>query len=139
MAVLTSATSGGRALAGRRSWLGSRLPAVLAEAGRAETVLRIEAADCRLGSAESRWLEETIRARYRNEAGPLDACAHACLELADVLAAKQARTFSDAPFRLGYAHVQGLCGDILHDDLIRGNERLATLYRALRRYRGEPV
>ena len=125
---------------GRPSWLGSRRPAfVIGEAGRGETVIRIDPSDHRLGGAESRWLEETIRARYRKEAGPLDACARACLELADVLAAKRARSFSGAPFRLGYSHVQGLCGDILRDDLVQGNERLATLYRALRRYRGEPV
>ncbi len=104
-----------------------------------ETLIRIDSAHHRLGSGDSRWLEETIRSRYRNEAGPLDACARACLELADVLAAQRARRLSGAPFRLGYPHVQGLCGDILCDDLVQGNERLVTLYRALRRYRGEPL
>ncbi len=56
-----------------------------------------------------------------------------------MLAAQRARRLSGAPFRLGYPHVQGLCGDILRDELVQGNERLVTLYRALRRYRGEPL
>ncbi len=104
-----------------------------------ETVIRIDSAFCPLAEAESRWLAEAIRARYRDEAGPLDTYARACLDLADALAQEHARSSPSEPITIGDLHVEGLCGDVLGDELVRGNERLSALYRALRRYRGEPV
>ena len=95
-------------------------------------VIAIDSASYPLAEAESRWLAEAIRSRYKDEAGPLDACARACLDLADALAEQDTIRISDL-------HVEGLCGDVLDDDLVQGNERLSALYRTLRHYRGEPV
>jgi len=104
-----------------------------------ETVIHIDSASCPLAEAESRWLAEAIRSRYKQEAGPLDACARACLELADALAEEHTRRSPGEPITISDLHVEGLCGDVLGDELVRGNEGLTALYRALRRYRGEPV
>ena len=100
------------------------------------TVIAIDSVSCPLAEADSRWLAEAIRSRYKDEAGPLDACARACLALADALAEQGRRR---EPIRISYLHVGGLCGDVLDDDLVQGNEQLAALYRTLRHYRGEPV
>ena len=103
------------------------------------TVITIDSASCQLADAESRWLAEAIRSRYKDEAGPLDACARACLDLADALAEEGTRRSPREPIRISDLHVEGLCGDVLDDDLVQGNERLSALYRTLRHYRGEPV
>lgn len=103
------------------------------------TVIRIDSASCPPADGESRWLAEAIRSRYRDEAGPLDASARACLELAEALTAESTRRSPRAPLRISYLQVAGLCGDVLDDELVQGNERLSALYRALRHYRGEPV
>jgi hypothetical protein len=103
------------------------------------TVISIDSASYLLAEADSRWLAEAIRSRYKDEVGPLDACARACLDLAEELAAESARRSPRKPIRIGYLHVGGLCGDVLDDELVQGNERLSALYRALRDYRGEPV
>lgn len=100
------------------------------------TVISIDSASCPLAEADSRWLAEAIRSRYKDEAGPLDACARACLDLADALTEQGRRR---EPIRISYLHVGGLCGDVLDDDLVQGNEQLTALYRTLRHYRGEPV
>jgi hypothetical protein len=102
------------------------------------TVISIDSASCPLAEADSRWLAEAIRSRYRDEAGPLDACACACLDLADALAEEGTRRSPGEPIRSSDL-VEGLCGDVLDDDLVRGNERLSALYRTLRDYRGEPL
>jgi hypothetical protein len=103
------------------------------------TVISIDSASCPLADAESHWLAEAIRSRYKDEAGPLDACARACLELADALAEQGTRRSPREPIRISYLHVGGLCGDVLDDDFVQGNEQLTALYRTLRHYRGEPV
>lgn len=103
------------------------------------TVIRIDSASCPLAEADSRWLAEAIRSRYKDEAGPLDACARACLDLADALAEESRRRSPGEPIRISYLQVGGLCGDVLDDELVQGNERLSALYRTLRDYRGEPV
>lgn len=104
-----------------------------------ETVIRIDSASFPVAEAESRWLAEAIRSRYKEEAGPLDACARACLELADALTEEHTRRSPREPITISDLHVGGLCGDVLGDELVRGNARLTALYRALRSYRGEPM
>ena len=96
------------------------------------TVMSIDSASCPLADGESRWLAEAIRSRYRNEAGPLDACARAPAE-------QGTRRSPGEPIRIGDLRVEGLCGDVLDDDLVQGNKRLSALYRTLRHYQGEPV
>jgi hypothetical protein len=103
------------------------------------TVIAIDSVSCPLAEADSRWLAEAIRSRYKDEAGPLDACARACLDLAEALAAQGRRRSPGEPIRISYLHVGGLCGDVLDDDLVQGKEQLSALYRTLRHYRGEPV
>ena len=55
------------------------------------------------------------------------------------LAEQGTRRSPGEQIRIGDLHVEGLCGDVLDDDLVQGNERLSALYRTLRHYRGEPV
>lgn len=102
------------------------------------TVIRIDSLSCPLAGAESRLLARAIRSRYRHET-VLDAPARACLELADRLAGQGTRRSPPEPIRISELHVEGLCGDVLDDELVQGNERLSVLYRTLRQYRGEPV
>jgi hypothetical protein len=65
------------------------------------TVIGIASASCALADADSRWLAEAIRSRYKEEAGPLDACARACLELAEALAAEGTRSSPPEQIRIG--------------------------------------
>jgi len=103
------------------------------------TVMSIDSASRPLADAESRWIAEAIRSRYKDEAGPLDARARAFLDLAYAPPADGTRRSPRERIRIGDLHVEGLCGDVLDDDLVQGNKRLSALYRTLRHYRGEPV
>ena len=89
------------------------------------TVMSIDSASCPLADGESRWLAEAIRSRYKDEAGPL--------------AEQGTRRSPGEPIRIGDLRLEGLCGDVLDDDLVQGNERLSALYRTLRHYQGELV
>jgi hypothetical protein len=110
-----------------------------------EIVLLIGAAPYRLDERGARWLEETIRERFRVDDGrpvglsELDEAARACIRLADVLAEDLASGSSPEPIELGRWQVEGLLAYVLRDYLVQSDEELAALYVALRRYRGDPV
>ncbi len=110
-----------------------------------EVTLLIGAAPYTLDEQSAHWLERTIRERYSDDAGrallldELDAGGRDCVLLADVLADDLAAGECPQPIELGSSMIGALTSVVLRDYLPGGGGGLSALYRAMRRYLGDPI